>query len=57
MDGAAALVIVTEWDTFRALDLDRVKALLTTPVFIDLRTIYPREMVEKEVFAYHAIGR
>lgn len=57
MDGAAALVIVTEWDTFRALDIDRVKALLTASVFVDLRNIYPREMIEKEGFTYHAIGR
>ena len=57
MEGADALVIVTEWDAFRALDLDRVKALLSQPVFVDLRNIYPREMVEKAGFSYTAIGR
>ena len=40
MDGADALVIITEWNEFRALDLDRVKRLLKRPVMIDLRNIY-----------------
>lgn len=57
MDGADALVIVTEWDAFRALDLDRVKSLLKQPVLVDLRNVYPREMVEKAGFRYTAIGR
>ncbi|GLT00861.1 UDP-glucose 6-dehydrogenase [Sphingobium jiangsuense] len=57
MEGADALVIVTEWDAFRALDLDRVKSLLSQPILIDLRNIYPREMVEKAGFTYSAIGR
>jgi len=57
MEGADALVIVTEWDAFRALDLDRVKSLLSQPVLVDLRNIYPRDMVEKAGFIYTAIGR
>jgi UDPglucose 6-dehydrogenase len=57
MDGADALVIVTEWDAFRALDLPRVKSLLTTPVIVDLRNIYPRSVVEGAGFTYHAVGR
>lgn len=57
MEGADALVIVTEWDAFRALDLDRVKGLLKQPVLVDLRNVYPREMVEKAGFRYTAIGR
>ncbi|MBV9137333.1 MAG: UDP-glucose/GDP-mannose dehydrogenase family protein, partial [Hyphomicrobiales bacterium] len=45
VDGADALVIVTEWDAFRALDLDRIKSLLHEPLIIDLRNIYrPEEM-------------
>ncbi|MDV3457484.1 UDP-glucose/GDP-mannose dehydrogenase family protein [Sphingomonas sp. HF-S4] len=40
-DGADALVIVTEWDAFRALDLGRIKGLLKTPLLVDLRNIYP----------------
>ncbi len=57
MDGADALVIVTEWDAFRALDLDRVKGLLKKPILVDLRNVYPREMAEKAGFRYSAVGR
>ena len=57
MQDADALVIVTEWDAFRALDLPRVKALLTAPILIDLRNIYPRKAVEDAGFTYHAVGR
>lgn len=57
MEGADALVIVTEWDAFRALDMDRVKGLLSSPIIVDLRNIYPRDMVEKYGFTYHAVGR
>ncbi|MDA1326140.1 MAG: UDP-glucose/GDP-mannose dehydrogenase family protein [Proteobacteria bacterium] len=57
MEGADALVIVTEWNAFRALDLNRVKTLLTHPVLVDLRNIYnPREM-EQAGFVYHSVGR
>ena len=56
-EGADALVIVTEWDQFRALDLARVKALMRTPVVIDLRNIYrPAEMTALG-FSYTGIGR
>jgi UDPglucose 6-dehydrogenase len=55
--GADAMVILTEWDQFRALDLDRVKSLLRRPVVIDLRNIYnPAAMAEKG-FAYVSVGR
>jgi len=57
MEGADALVIVTEWDAFRALDLARIKGLLKTPVLVDLRNIYPRDMVEAAGFSYTAVGR
>jgi UDPglucose 6-dehydrogenase len=57
MDGADALVILTEWNEFRALDLKRVKALLRTPTVIDLRNIYkPADMAEAG-FYYFSIGR
>ncbi len=57
MRGADALVILTEWDEFRALDLDQVKALLDRPVLIDLRNIYrPEDLIEKG-FDYVSIGR
>jgi UDPglucose 6-dehydrogenase len=57
MEDADALVIVTEWDAFRALDFRRVKALLRTPVVVDLRNIYPRAAMEEAGFTYHAVGR
>ena len=57
MEGSDALVIVTEWDAFRALDLDRVKGLLSEPILVDLRNVYPREMAEKAGFSYTAVGR
>lgn len=57
MEGSDALVIVTEWDAFRALDLSRAKDLLSEPIMIDLRNIYPRDAVEKAGFRYHAVGR
>ncbi|MCT2398423.1 UDP-glucose dehydrogenase family protein [Novosphingobium mangrovi (ex Huang et al. 2023)] len=57
IEGADALVIVTEWDAFRALDLTRIKALLKAPVIVDLRNIYPREEVENLGFQYTAVGR
>ncbi len=56
-EGADALVIVTEWDAFRALDLDRLGKLMTSQVFVDLRNIYQPEDVEKHGFTYTSIGR
>lgn len=56
-EGADALVILTEWDQFRALDLDRLKLLLKAPVVVDLRNVYkPAEMV-RHGFTYASIGR
>ena len=57
MEGAGCLVIVTEWDAFRALDLGRVKTLLADPVVVDLRNIYPRDEMEGLGFRYVAVGR
>jgi UDPglucose 6-dehydrogenase len=54
-DGADALVIVTEWEQFRALDFDRLKAVMNSAVLVDLRNIYRPEEIEG--FAYHGIGR
>mgnify|MGYP003333614856 CR=1 FL=1 len=57
MNEADVLVIITEWNAFRALDLERVKMLLKKPVMIDLRNIYsPREM-EQAGFHYYSVGR
>jgi len=57
IEGSDALVIVTEWDAFRALDLPRVKSLLSQPILVDLRNIYPRDVVEAAGFSYTAVGR
>ena len=57
LEGADALVIITEWNAFRALDLGRVKATLKQPLVVDLRNIYrPAEMLALG-FDYHGIGR
>jgi UDPglucose 6-dehydrogenase len=55
--GADAVVIVTEWDAFRALDLGRLKRIMTAPVLVDLRNVYNRGAVEAAGFSYTAIGR
>ena len=55
--GASALVIVTEWEAFRALDLKRIKAAMAEPVLIDLRDIYRPEEVLRHGFRYLSVGR
>jgi len=57
MEGADALVLVTEWNAFRALDLARVKELLRRPVVIDLRNIYKPDEMLAAGLTYHSIGR
>jgi UDPglucose 6-dehydrogenase len=57
MEGADALVILTEWNAFRALDLERVKTLLNAPIMLDLRNIYRPEEVRAAGFSYTSIGR
>jgi len=56
-DGADALVIVTEWEQFRALDLAQLKQAMTTPVLVDLRNIYRPEEVISQGFRYESVGR
>ncbi len=56
-DGADALVIVTEWDAFRALDLNRIRASMRGDLLFDLRNIYNPQDVQARGFAYHGIGR
>ncbi len=57
IEGADAMVIMTEWNEFRGLNLKRVKAALKSPVVVDLRNVYePREMTENG-FEYSCIGR
>jgi UDPglucose 6-dehydrogenase len=57
MTGADALVIITEWNEFRALDLARIKASLRQPVIVDLRNIYNPAEMSQAGFRYSSIGR
>jgi len=57
MAEADALVILTEWNAFRALDLERVKQLMAAPVMIDLRNVYDPESMAKAGFRYVCVGR
>ena len=56
-EGASALVIVTEWEQFRALDFKRLKTLMATPVLVDLRNIYSPEEIARHGFVYESVGR
>jgi UDPglucose 6-dehydrogenase len=57
MEGADALLILTEWNQFRSLDLDRVKRLLRSPTIVDLRNVYDPLQMQEAGFAYSCIGR
>jgi UDPglucose 6-dehydrogenase len=56
-EGADALVIVTEWDEFRALDLDRIAEALKGKVLVDLRNVYDRSEAEEAGLVYYGVGR
>ena len=56
-DGADALVIVTEWDEFRALDLEKIAASMRGKMLVDLRNVYDREEAEEAGLAYYGVGR
>jgi len=56
-EGGDALVIATEWNQFRMLDLPRIKELLAEPLMIDLRNIYRPDAVKAEGFDYVSVGR
>jgi UDPglucose 6-dehydrogenase len=56
-EAADALVIATEWEQFRALDLDRLRDLMACPVIVDLRNIYRPEDMSRHGFAYACVGR
>ena len=57
IEGADAVVIVTEWDAFRALDFPRIKQIAKTPLLIDLRNIYRPDAMAALGFSYISIGR
>lgn len=55
--GADAIVLMTEWNQYRGLDLDRVKSLMRGDVFVDLRNVYERSMMQSHGFQYTCVGR
>jgi len=56
-EGADALVLMTEWNQYRALDLDRLKSLMRNPLFIDLRNVYSPQRLQAAGFTYVGVGR
>jgi UDPglucose 6-dehydrogenase len=56
-ENASVLVIVTEWEQFRALDFDRLKTVMAQPVLVDLRNVYRPEEVVRHGFIYEGVGR
>ena len=55
--GADALVLVTEWDAFRALDFTRLREVKKEPHFVDLRNVYRRDLIARHGFRYLSVGR
>ncbi len=56
-DGADAVLLMTEWNLYRGLDLKRGKVKMRTPTFVDLRNVYERSRMEELGFSYYCIGR
>ena len=55
--GAHALVIVTEWEQFRVLDLERLKTIMASPVIVDLKNVYQPDELTKAGFVHESVGR
>jgi UDPglucose 6-dehydrogenase len=56
-DGCDALMVVTEWNEFKQLDLEKIKELLNAPVIFDGRNIYEPALMEEKGFKYRGMGR
>ena len=56
-EGADLLVVVTEWNEFRNLDLERLRGLMARPVLVDLRNVYDPAKARALGFRYHGVGR
>ena len=54
---ADAVVLMTEWNQYRGLNLVQVKSLMKGDVFVDLRNVYERDLMESRGFNYHCVGR
>ena len=57
ISNANAMIVITEWNEFRALDLIKVKKLLQTPVIIDLRNVYNKQDMDEAKIKYFSVGR
>jgi UDPglucose 6-dehydrogenase len=57
MEGADALIFMTEWNQFRSLDLDKIRNLLRAPIVLDLRNIYDPQRMKEKGFQYYSVGR
>jgi UDPglucose 6-dehydrogenase len=56
-EGADAMVIMTEWNQFRMLDLKRIRGLLQRPLVVDLRNVYKPDQMQRAGFDYVSVGR
>ena len=56
-EGADVLVLMTEWNQYSALDLNRVKTMMKTPVFVDLQNVYEPDVMKELGFTYFGVGR
>jgi UDPglucose 6-dehydrogenase len=54
---ADAIVIMTEWNEYRSLDLEKIKKIMKNSVFVDLRNIYDPKLLKEKGFEYYCIGR
>jgi UDPglucose 6-dehydrogenase len=57
VEGSNAVVLMTEWNQYRGLDLERLRDLMRGDVFVDLRNVYEREVMCEAGFEYHCVGR
>jgi UDPglucose 6-dehydrogenase len=57
VDGADAIVLMTEWNQYRGLDLQALRERMRGAVFVDLRNVYDRELMERAGFEYSCVGR
>ncbi len=55
--GADAVVLLTEWNQYRGLDLDKIRKDMKGNIFVDLRNVYERDLMQKHGFAYTSVGR
>ena len=54
---ADAVVLLTEWNVYRGIDMQRGMKLMKSPIFVDLRNVYERARMEELGFSYHCVGR